>query len=263
MKKTSQKCSQYTIIGLSDIFGRKDDKWETGERTTLVLQMLMENFCKMRKAAQSIHRGILGSVRGGSDILIADNKVGNDSWIRTLKLKRSRLCLMRRRHSTEKRNTLKILKLGTVLCSSLLKWNSGGGAEFISEGGEDTGLTKVWNDDIPDHSCSTVEGYKAKPWTHSYNKNDEIRRLYLLMRIGKYLHWYVSDFLNNELDKLGWCLARGLFDRCLYKRIKELLRKPHQYHQIFPTLKLAKTYSSKLSCSRTPLQMAETPAMYG
>jgi len=41
--------------------------------------MLMANFCKMRKAAQNIHRGILGGVRGGSDILIADNKVGNDS----------------------------------------------------------------------------------------------------------------------------------------------------------------------------------------
>lgn len=53
------------------------------------------------------------------------------------------------------------MKLGNELCGRLLNWDRGGGTVFLSAGGEEAGVIEVWNDEIPENSCSAVEGQPA------------------------------------------------------------------------------------------------------
>lgn len=153
-----------------------------------------------------------------------DRKVENYSWQRALKLKRSSPCLMRRRHSERREIQFKWRSWEVNFVADF--WvETAGLALFFSAGGEDAGVIEVWNDEIPENSCSGVEGQEAASGTHSCSKTSKIWRLH--MRTGKYLNWYSSDLLHIQLGELEYLLTLYLFGKCWYKRIKKLIKISH------------------------------------
>lgn len=130
--------------------------------------------------------------------------------------------------------------MGNELSGRVLNGDCGGSTVFLSAGGEDAAVIKVWKDEIPENSCSGVEQQEALSQTYLCSKTCKNRRLLLHITLGIHWNWYSNYLLHIELGELDYLLKVNLIDKCLYRKTKNNNKKNQYFLSI--TLNFLKAY---------------------